>query len=558
MIYIQLLESMSLIALSAYVYGQTSIYKKSFYKNTTTFFSELRITLFFSLLSIIGTYTGVNIIPSSSNSLNTINSYALANTRPIGAITAGYIGGPLVGIIVGSIAGFQRYTMGGFTALSCGLSTIVEGLCGGIAQKYSRNNNLDAKVGCLAAMAAEVLQMIIILIFSRPFKEALELEKIIAIPMIVINSLGVVIFINIINNASEQYNRIGAMQAQKALIIAEQTLNYLKNGFNKETAVNVAKIIYDSDNFKGVFIGNNKEILCYCGKSIPIEPLNEALKSYYSNPDYKIISVHPSDKYGEKYFFCIPIFDENKLEAVVGLKIKSERYIDEYFIQFAKQLSSLLSTQLKIHKLDKIAHEAYIAEYKALRAQIHPHFLFNALNTISSFCRIDPNKARQLIIDLSNYFRLTLKRDEDFVTIREEFDFLNSYLSIENARFGDRLKVNIDIPDILMEYKMPVFILQPIIENSIKHGILPKPSGGIVHVKARLVEDKLFFQIKDDGIGIAEDKLKEIFKNSSGIGLKNVNERLKLLYGENCMLKIESFPNEGTCVSFTIPKYIKI
>lgn len=555
MIYIQLLESMSLIALAAYVYGQTSISKRFFYKDEKTFFNKLRITFFFSLLSIIGTYTGVNIIPSSSNSLTDINPYALANTRPIGAITAGYIGGPLVGLIVGSIAGFQRYTMGGFTALSCGLSTIAEGLCGGIARKYSRNNNLDAKVGCVTAIVAEVLQMIIILIFSNPFNEALELEKIIALPMIIINSLGVVIFINIINNASDRYNRIGAMQAQKALIIAEQTLNYLKNGFNKETAEKVAKIIFNSNGFKGVFVSNDKEILSYCGKKFPLTSLCEALNSYYCNPDYKIISVSTEDK--KKFFFCIPIFDENKLEAVIGLKIKSEKYIDNYFIQFAKQLSSLLSTQLQIYKLNKIAHEAYIAEYKALRAQIHPHFLFNALNTISSFCRVDPNKARELIIDLSNYFRQTLKKTEDFVTIKEELDFLNSYLSIEHARFGDRLKINIDVSDTLLNYKIPVFILQPIIENSIKHGILPKPSGGIVTIKATSSENRLVFQIKDDGIGMAEDRLKEIYKESDGIGLKNVNERLKLLYGQNCILKIKSMQSKGTLVSFVIPKEVK-
>ncbi len=547
MIYIQLLESMSLIALAAYIYCQISVRKGFFYDDGNT---KLRTIFFFSLLSIIGTYTGVNIDQSSNfNTTITINPYAIANTRPIGAIVAGYIGGPFVGLIVGSIAGLQRYSIGGFTALACAISTIVEGLCGGLAKKYSKKTYLDPKISFIAAVIAEILEMLIILAISKPFNEALSLEKIIALPMIFINSLGVVIFINIINNASEQYNRIGAIQAQKALIIAEQTLNYLKNGFNKETAVNVAKIIYDNNNFKGVFIGNNKEVLCYCGKRIPIEPLNEALKSYYNNPDYKIISVHNSDNYGKKYFFCVPIFDENKLEAVVGLKIKSEGYIDEYFIQFAKQLSSLLSTQFKMYKLDKIAHEAYIAEYKALRAQIHPHFLFNALNTISSFCRINPNRARELIIDLSNYFRQTLKRDEDFVTIKEEFNFLNSYLSIENARFGDRLKINIDVPDILMEYRIPVFILQPIIENSIKHGILPKPCGGAVYIKAALSENELFFQVKDDGIGISEDRLKEIFKSSSGIGLKNVNDRLRLLYGENCKLKIESSPNAGTCVS---------
>ncbi|WP_125152522.1 LytS/YhcK type 5TM receptor domain-containing protein [Clostridium rectalis] len=555
MIYIQLLESMSLIALAAYIYNQSTISKKLFYKNYNTPANKLGIIFFFTVLSIIGTYTGVNINPISASKNNVfISSYAIANTRPIGAITAGYIGGPAIGIIVGSLAGFHRLSIGGFTALACGISTIVEGLCGGIAHEIGKKKHLDSKLGFIAAVIAEILQMIIILAFSTPFNDAFELEKLIAFPMIIINSLGVVIFINITNNAFDQYNRISALQAQKALIIAEQTLNYLKKGFNKTIAENVAKIIYDNNNYKTVFIADKEKILCYCGEIIDINKLNFSIKPYYKFADYRIISYKNETNNRDNLFFCIPIFDENNLEMIVGLKVKSERQIDYYFTLFAKQLSSLLSTQMQIYKLNKIAHEACIAEYKALRSQIHPHFLFNALNTISSFCRTNPSKARELIIDLSNYFRQTLKREEDFVTIKEEFEFLRSYLSIENARFGERLNVKTNIPKNLLNYKVPVFILQPIIENSIKHGILPKPSGGAINIDISLKHEELFFSIKDDGVGFNACLSTKTPSTSTGIGLKNVNERLKLLYGEKHFLKIKSIPGKGTIVSFSIPK----
>lgn len=549
MIYIQLLESMSLIALAAYIYGQISVSKKDFYSKSNKRKRNFILLIFFTVLSIIGTYTGVTIKRKNTA------IYGIANTRSIGAIVAGYIGGPLIGLIVGSIAGFHRYNIGGFTALSCGLSTIIAGLFGGLANKYLKKHSLKPKIGFLVAVASEIFEMIIILVFSKPFEEAWQFEKSIAIPMLLINSIGVVIFICIINDASEQYNRISAIQAQKALAIAEQTLTYLKKGFNEETAPKVAKIIFDSGNFKGVFVANKKKILHYCGKPIKVDSLNRNLRLYAYDPEYRIISISSSTNGNEMLFFFIPIFNESKLEAVIGLRIKSENYVDEYFIQFAKQLSRLLSTQLQIYKLNEIAHEAYIAEYKALMSQIHPHFLFNTLNTIASFCRINPTKARELIIDLSNYFRQTLKRDEDFVTIKEEFNFLNSYLSIENARFGDRLKVNILIDDDLTQYKMPVFVLQPIIENSIKHGILPKPSGGTVDIEIKVKGSNLLFIVKDDGVGIPSEKLKNLLLNSSsGIGLKNVNERLKLLYGEDCTLNITSSIDKGTCVYFSIPK----
>ncbi|MBU5483387.1 histidine kinase [Clostridium sp. MSJ-11] len=556
MLYIQLLQNMSLIALSSYIFNQIALSKKLLIKDSKL--NKIIIIIFFSILSILGTYTGIDVNPKiNTPSLNFASKYpyALANTRPIGAITAGYIGGPLVGMIVGTIAGLQRYYIGGFTALACGVATVVEGLCGGIAHRLSKKKELDPKLGFIVGVIAEVLQMIIILILSRPFKEALELEKVIALPMILINSIGVVIFINITNNAVEQYNRIGAYQAEKALLIAEKTLNYLKKGVNKETSEKVCKIIYDSSNYEGVFVANSSEILSYHGEELNLDNLDSSLENYYKYPDYKLIVLKEDDM--EKTLFFIPIFYQNKLEAIIGLYLKSSKYADEYFIQFTKQLGRLLSTQLNIYNLNKAVEEAYRAEYKALRAQIHPHFLFNALNTISSFCRTNPNKARELILDLSNYFRSTLNRDEEFLTLKEEIEFLNSYLSIENARFGDRLKVNIDIPANLLEYKIPVFILQPLIENSIKHGILPKPSGGNIDVRVVCKEDKLRFLIKDDGIGIEESILKNIFNNSR-IGLYNVNERLKLLYGENYCLNIKSAISEGTEVSFVIPKEVRL
>lgn len=562
MIYMQLLGSMSTIALSAYIFNQHYISKKLFCLDKG--FNKLSLIIFFSLLSILGTYTGVSIdsmAPASFNksSLIDLKPYAIANTRPIGAITAGYLGGPLVGICVGLIAGFQRYYLGGFTALACAISTIVEGLCGALGQKYSKSKAINPKLAFITAIIAEILEMIIILVLSKPFNQALQLEKIFALPMIIMNSVGVLIFVYITKDALEQYNRIGATEAQKALNIAEKTLNYFKKGFDRDNTKKIAKIIWENTSYESVFISDTKEVISYYGEYIDFNLLNNSLKDYYKCPDYKIIKyIDPSSETIENIFFAIPIYDENNLELVIGLRIISETFVDKYFILFVKQLSTLLSTQLKLYKLNKIANEVYVAEFKALKAQIHPHFLFNALNTISSFCRTNPVKARELILNLSSYFRQTLKRQEDFITIKEEYDFLNSYLSIENARFGERLKVNINFPKDLLNYKIPVFLLQPLVENSINHGILPKPSGGTVTIEACSSNDNLNFIVKDNGIGMKETDLKKIHSFSTGIGLSNVNERLKLLFGEEYKLNIKSKLNKGTSISFSIPKEMKV
>lgn len=178
--------------------------------------------------------------------------------------------------------------------------------------------------------------------------------------------------------------------------------------------------------------------------------------------------------------------------------------------------------------------------------------MFNALNTISSFCRTNPSKARELIIDLSNYFRQTLKREEDFAYLKDELEFTKSYISIEEARFGNRLKLIIDIPDKMMTAKVPAFILQPIVENAIKHGILPKPEGGSVYLKASFKDKEILFSVEDTGVGMSNERLNEILTKWPGIGLKNVNERLKLLYGEDHGLSIKTSLNNGTKISFLI------
>ncbi|MTK13430.1 MAG: histidine kinase [Clostridiaceae bacterium] len=543
MIYIQLLERMALIALAAYIYNQSHIFK-NLIKDELKVRDKIGMIIFFSVLSIIGTYTGVNLEP-----------YAIANTRPIGAIVAGYVGGPVVGVAVGLITGTHRFLLGGFTGLACGIATVVEGIVGALARKYSKDGAFSAKSAFLGAVVAESLQMLILLIFSRPLEDAVELVKFIALPMILINSFGVIIFINIIQNARNEYNRIGAIKAQEVLNIAKRTMGHMRKGLSEETAKSVAEIICEISNIKGVFIGDKKGLLTYCGEKISEDELKHNLEVYYECPDYSVIKFTSNNK--QVFFVCVPFLVSNVgFEGVLGLKVKSEKSIDSYFWEFAKELSDLLSTQIELHKLNKLAEEASVAEFKALRAQIEPHFLFNALNTIASFCRTNPVRARELIIDLSNYFRQTLKRAEDFVLLKDEVEFLQSYLSIEKARFGERLKLIIDIPEDMMNIKMPVFILQPIIENSIKHGILPKPEGGSVLVKASYIKDEVIFSIEDTGLGMEKEKLAEVTTMWPGIGLKNVNERLKLLYGEDHELNINTKLNYGTKVSFLIPKEV--
>lgn len=540
MIYIQLIEGMSVIALFAYLYTRFE-FSKNLLKNDNIKY-KLNLIVFFSLLAILGTYLGVDVKP-----------FAIGNTRPIGAIVAGIIGGPYVGLVVGLIAGTQRYFLGGFTAKACAIATVSEGLIGGLGSRFSRGDSINNKTAFFTGILAMLSEMFIILITAKPYSQAIELEKVIAVPMIVINTLGVIIFLNILSNIRTEYSRISSLYAQSALNIAKRTLSTTKRGFDEASAKEIAEIISEIGEISDVFIGDKSEILAYVGENYAEVMVRQAVKQFYKYPVPQKLNLKIHGK--DYIFYCSPLkVQGQEFEGVLGVKINSSKNSSEYFIQFCRELSGLLSMQLEIYRLNKLKNEANTAELKALRAQIHPHFLFNALNTIGYFCRIDAEKARVLILDLSNFLRNTLKRDEDFIEIEEEIKSISSYLAIEKARFGDRLNVEIKVPENLLEAKIPTFILQPLVENSIKHGILEKSTGGTILIEVYEKENNIIFSVKDDGVGMNSARLEEVMENGFGIGLKNVNERLKLLYGEKHMLNIESRYNIGTEVSFSIPK----
>jgi signal transduction histidine kinase len=197
------------------------------------------------------------------------------------------------------------------------------------------------------------------------------------------------------------------------------------------------------------------------------------------------------------------------------------------------------------------------AELRALRAQINPHFLFNAINTIRYFVRTDPEAARRLLLNLSEVFQRTLRSGE-FVPLRDELGYVEAYLALEKARLGERLHIVRGAwAEEWLDYQVPTLILQPIVENAVAHGIAGKPEGGTVCITITQVDDALVLQVADDGSGIPPAKLAEIRgstgSSGGGIGLRNVDLRLRTLYGEDYRLTVESEVERGTCVTIRIP-----
>jgi two-component system, LytTR family, sensor kinase len=193
------------------------------------------------------------------------------------------------------------------------------------------------------------------------------------------------------------------------------------------------------------------------------------------------------------------------------------------------------------------------ARMDALTSQINPHFLFNTLNTVSSLIRFDPDMARGVVLKLSNILRRLLRKHETFVPLREEIQFIDDYLDIEVIRFGrDKLQIFKDIDSSTLDVFVPSMLLQPIIENSIKHGLAPRLEGGEIHLRTRHRDGRLTIEIDDNGMGMSPERLTEVY--GGGIGISNVHERLRLLYGDQFEMDIRSQPNEGTQIRIEIPE----
>jgi two-component system LytT family sensor kinase len=195
------------------------------------------------------------------------------------------------------------------------------------------------------------------------------------------------------------------------------------------------------------------------------------------------------------------------------------------------------------------------ARMDALSSQINPHFLFNTLNTVSALIRFDPDTARGVVLKLSNILRRLLRKHETFVPLREELSFIDDYLDIEVARFGrDNLEIVKHMDEETLEAFVPSMLLQPIVENCLKHGLAPKLEGGKIQLRTTNLDGRLHIEIEDNGVGISEEKMPHVYVE--GIGLSNVRERLRVLYGTDFHLDIQSKPGEGTVIRIDIPELV--
>ncbi len=208
--------------------------------------------------------------------------------------------------------------------------------------------------------------------------------------------------------------------------------------------------------------------------------------------------------------------------------------------------------QIKLEEQERLLLHARM---EALQNQINPHFLFNTLNSISSLVRFDPELARDVIFKLATILRRLLSSGEAFAPLREEFEFIDNYLDIEVVRFGrDKLRVVKELDPASLDVVVPSMLLQPLVENSIKHGLGPKVEGGSIYLRSRVTDSRLIIEVEDDGVGMGQAQLEESSSWSGmGIGMANISERLQVLYGDTARMTIDSHEGKGTLIRIRLP-----
>ncbi|MGA7832520.1 MAG: histidine kinase [Terracidiphilus sp.] len=232
------------------------------------------------------------------------------------------------------------------------------------------------------------------------------------------------------------------------------------------------------------------------------------------------------------------------LQALVGLSAPID-------VGIALKVWNTLRIEMKLEEQKRLLLEARL---DALQRQINPHFLFNTLNSIASLVRVKPELAREMIVKLGNILRALLKDHDSYVPLSEELKFTDDYLDIEVVRFGaEKLRVEKEIDPRTLGVLVPSILLQPLIENSIKHGLEPRLKGGTVTLRSRLDGDRLLIEVADDGVGMGNRPASALRRAGAGIGMKNVQERLEVLYGNLARISVVSNPGRGTLVSIEIP-----
>ncbi|PNU33587.1 sensor histidine kinase [Serratia marcescens] len=504
------------------------------------------VTAIFSLFALFSTYSGINVEGS------------LVNVRVIAIMAGGILFGPWVGIVTGIIAGVHRYLIdiGGITSVPCLITSIIAGISAGYINLKVRKEQ-RWRAGIVGGMLCESLTMLLIVLWAKPTELGLDIVSQIALPMI-LGTVCIGLIVMLVQSVEDEKEVIAARQAKLALDIAHKTLPYFRN-INSESLATICDIIRQDIRADAVAITDTHQVLAYVGVGREAYPIGREGLSRVTRESIrhgKIIIKNNLENPAAPQIhsqLVVPLWEKGEVTGALKIYYCHAHQITNTLKVMAVGLSQIISTQMEVSRIEHLRQMADKAEMRALQSKINPHFLFNALNAISSSIRLNPDTARQLIINLSRYLRYNLELNDELIDIRKELHQIQDYIAIEQARFGAKLTVIYDIDDDV-SVRIPSLLIQPLVENAIVHGIQPCKGKGVVVIAVKDQGDRVKISVKDTGHGINQETIDRVARNEMpghNIGLLNVHHRVSLLYGEGLHIRrLEP----GTEIAFYISK----
>ena len=363
-------------------------------------------------------------------------------------------------------------------------------------------------------------------------------------------------------------DHVRALQSHKTLMIANAAIGYMREGLSDVSAQAVCRIVLADTHAAAVSLTDTERVLGFAGigedhHSVGEPILTRATRESIETGEHRILATKP--EIGCPRSDCrltaaivVPLVVRGCPVGTLKFYFTTPRLLNETQVAMAEGLAMMLSTQLELSELEAQTELATRMELKALQAQINPHFLFNTINTIGSLVRTDPERARGLLREFAAFYRRTLESGDELITLEQELEQTRRYLTFELARFGDRVVVEEEIESHVLRTLVPAFVVQPLVENAIEHGM--RAEGPLTVRLISTTEDHgtIRITVTDDGVGIPADVIPHLLEvgsaHSRGIALKNVDDRLRGHYGPGSGVFIESTEGKGTAVSLVIAR----
>lgn len=569
-----LLERIGLLLVIAFVLTRVPNFRSLLYREYDTKMTIIHACVF-GVFAIASSHFGI--VLSNGEVINkglvwiVEPDHMVVSLSLIAIVIAGLLGGPIVGLGAGIIAAVHLVFLGGIGWFANMLVNPLTGLLAGLTGRFFSKARVISPIQALfIGVFPPILQMQLLIVLYPQNENVIQFVNLTGLPLVLSNSIAIAVFTAMIGIVLNEQENEAALATKQALTIAEEALPFLKSGSLSDHADGIANLLYERSGVAAISVTSQDEVLAFKGIGDDhhqighkiITPLSkEALETKeiqiaYSKTD--IACQNPECPL--EAAIIIPITEANDTISLIKFYFRKTQHIRPVEKVLAQGIGDLISNQLKAIASENLKANIRDAELRNLQAQINPHFLFNTLHLIATLFRVDPKRARHITIQLANFMRFNLGiASESLILLERECEHVKAYIEIIQARFSNRLQINFEQERTVSNVLIPPSTIQPLVENSIQHGLKSVTTNGKIDVLIKKQEDRIMIIVQDNGVGFDEKEIENINhkrktnKDNGGIGLYNVNQRLISLLGEESRVYVENFPSRGSKVYFTIP-----